>query len=132
MTMPEMPQAGGPAAPITQDVLTIPRKLPEGGPVNLVGLTRDQLRDALIAVGTPEKQAKMRLGQIWQWIYHWGVRDFAAMTNLAKDYRALLAAHFTIELPQVVKMNQPIVQCVVDIVRVVGDTVRAVDHLTFQ
>ena len=68
MTMPEMPQAGGPAAPITQDVRTIPRKLPEGGPVNLVGLTRDQLRDALIAVGTPEKQAKMRLGQIWQWI----------------------------------------------------------------
>ena len=31
------------AAPITQDVLTIPRKLPEGGRVNLVGLTREQL-----------------------------------------------------------------------------------------
>ena len=30
----------------------------------------------------------MRVGQLWQWIYHWGVRDFAAMTNLAKDYRA--------------------------------------------
>jgi 23S rRNA (adenine2503-C2)-methyltransferase len=88
-------------APITQDVLTIPRKLPEG-PVNLVGLTRDQLRDALIAAGTPEKQAKMRVNQIWQWVYFWGVRDFAAMTNLAKDYRALLAERFVIELPQVV------------------------------
>ncbi len=90
------------AAPITQDVLTIPRKLPEGGPVNLVGLTREGLRDALIAAGTPERQAKMRTGQIWQWLYHWGVRDFAQMTNLAKDYRALLAEHFTITLPEVV------------------------------
>ncbi len=90
-------------APITQDVLTLPRKLPEGGRQNIVGLTRDQLRAALIAAGTPEKQAKMRLGQVWQWVYHWGVRDFGAMTNLAKDYRALLAEHFVIELPEVVK-----------------------------
>ncbi|MDU8912739.1 23S rRNA (adenine(2503)-C(2))-methyltransferase RlmN [Aestuariicoccus sp. MJ-SS9] len=88
-------------APITQDVLTIPRKLPEG-PVNLVGLTRAALREALIAAGTPEKQAKMRTGQIWQWIYHWGVRDFAEMTNLSKAYRALLAEHFVIALPEVV------------------------------
>ena len=70
-------------APITQDMLTVPRKLPEGGKVNIVGLTRDALRAALIAAGTPEKQAKMRLGQVWQWVYHWGVRDFALMTNLA-------------------------------------------------
>ena len=90
------------SAPITQDVLTIPRKLPEGGLKNIVGLTRDQLRDALIAVGTPDKQAKMRVGQVWQWIYHWGVRDFAQMTNLAKDYRALLAENFEIGLPEIV------------------------------
>ncbi|KQB96264.1 23S rRNA (adenine(2503)-C2)-methyltransferase [Loktanella sp. 1ANDIMAR09] len=87
-------------APITQDVLTIPRKLPDG-PRNLIGLSRDQMRDALIEAGTPEKQAKMRVGQIWQWIYHWGVRDFAQMTNLAKDYRAMLADTFVIELPEV-------------------------------
>ena len=88
-------------APITQDVLTIPRKLPDG-PTNLIGLSRDAMRDALIAAGTPEKQAKMRVGQIWQWIYYWGVRDFALMTNLAKDYRALLAENFVISLPEVV------------------------------
>ena len=89
-------------APITQDVLTIPRKdLPEGKR-NLVGLTRDGLRDALIAIGTPEKQGRMRAGQLWQWIYQKGVRDFGQMTNLAKDYRALLAAHFVIEVPEVV------------------------------
>lgn len=88
-------------APITQDVHTIPRKLPEG-PVNLVGLTREKMREALIAHGTPEKQAKMRVGQIWQWIYQWGVRDFSEMTNLAKAYRADLAEKFVIEVPEVV------------------------------
>jgi 23S rRNA (adenine2503-C2)-methyltransferase len=90
------------SAPITQDVLTIPRKLPEGGLMNIVGLTRSALQDALIAAGTPERQAKMRVNQIWQWVYHWGVRDFALMTNLAKDYRALLADHFEVALPEVV------------------------------
>ena len=89
------------SAPITQDVLTIPRKLPEG-PTNIVGLTRPQLREALIAAGTPEKQAKMRVNQIWQWVYHWGVRSFDEMTNLAKAYRATLAEHFVIVIPEVV------------------------------
>ena len=70
--------------------------------MNLVGLTRAQLRDVLIENGTPEKQAKMRVGQIWQWIYQWGVRDFAEMTNLAKTYRAQLAERFVIEIPDVV------------------------------
>jgi 23S rRNA (adenine2503-C2)-methyltransferase len=88
-------------APITQDVLTIPRKAPEGAK-NLVGMTRDAMREALIEAGTPEKQAKMRTNQLWQWVYHWGVRDFDQMTNLAKDYRKLLAENFVIELPEVV------------------------------
>ena len=88
-------------APITQDVLTIPRKAPEGAK-NLVGMTREAMRDALIEAGTPEKQAKMRINQLWQWVYHWGLRDFDQMTNLAKDYRKLLAENFVIELPEVV------------------------------
>ena len=91
-----------PSAPITQDVMTLPRKLPQGGLTNIVGLTRAQLLDAMVAAGTPERQAKMRVGQVWQWVYHWGVRDFAQMTNLAKDYRALLAANFEISLPEMV------------------------------
>ncbi|MBC7155017.1 MAG: 23S rRNA (adenine(2503)-C(2))-methyltransferase RlmN [Rhodobacteraceae bacterium] len=88
--------------PVTQDMLTLPRKLPEGGPVNLIGLTREGLRDALITAGTPEHQARMRAGQIWQWVYNKGVRDFAEMTNLGKDYRAALARDFTLDLPEVV------------------------------
>lgn len=89
-------------APITQDVLTLPRKLPEGGKINLVGLTRDKMRTTLIELGTPEKQAKMRVGQIWQWIYQWGKRDFAEMTNLSKTFRADLAERCVIEIPEVI------------------------------
>ena len=93
-----------PTAPITQDVLTVARRdAPEGaGKLNLVGLTRDQLRAVLIAAGTPEKQARMRVGQIWQWIYQKGVRDFAEMTNLAKEYRAMLEEAFEIRVPELV------------------------------
>ncbi|ETW12456.1 hypothetical protein ATO8_12926 [Roseivivax marinus] len=91
-------------APITQDLVTIPRKAPEG-PLNLVGLSRDAMRDAFLAAGTPEKQVKMRVNQVWQWIYYWGVRDFAHMTNLSKDYRQLLSDNFVIRLPEMVSRN---------------------------
>lgn len=91
-----------PIAPITQDVLTIPRKDPVGDKINLVGLTRDKLREVLIEHGTPEKQAKMRVGQIWQWIYGWGVRDFDEMTNLSKSLREDLKAAFVVAVPEVV------------------------------
>lgn len=89
------------SAPITQDVATIPRKIPDG-PVNLVGLTRAKLLEQLIADGTPEKQAKMRTRQIWQWIYQKGVRDFSEMTNLSKEFRAHLAEAFVVAVPDVV------------------------------
>ncbi|MBN8294220.1 23S rRNA (adenine(2503)-C(2))-methyltransferase RlmN [Rhodobacter sp. NTK016B] len=89
-------------APITQDVLTIPRKAQEGETPNLIGMTREQLRAALIAHGTPEKQAKMREGQVWQWLYYWGAREFTTMTNLSKNYRAFLDRTFQIKLPEVV------------------------------
>ena len=90
-----------PVAPITPDMLTVPRKAVDGMP-NLVGMSREAMRDALIRVGTAEKQAKMRVGQIWQWIYHWGVRDFDQMTNLSKDYRAMLKEQFVVAVPEVV------------------------------
>ncbi|SEK93657.1 23S rRNA (adenine(2503)-C(2))-methyltransferase RlmN [Pacificibacter marinus] len=91
-----------PSAPITQDVLTIPRKVDAGAKINLVGLTRPRLREVLIEHGTPEKQAKMRVGQLWQWMYGWGVRDFDAMTNLSKSLREDLKASFEVAVPEVV------------------------------
>jgi len=91
-----------PNVPITQDVKVVPRKPDTSGKVNIIGLTRSQLLEAMLAVGTPARQAKMRLGQLWQWVYHWGLRDFSQMTNLSKDYRLFLEKYFTIDLPEVV------------------------------
>jgi len=88
-------------APITQDVMTIPRKVETGLP-NLVGMSREQMKAALIERGIAEKQTKMRVSQIWAWLYHWGVRDFGEMTNLSKDFRAMLEQSFVIALPEVV------------------------------
>jgi 23S rRNA (adenine2503-C2)-methyltransferase len=88
--------------PITPETLPIPRRVPAEGPANLVGLTREGLRSALVAAGTPERQAGMRVGQVWQWIYEKGVGDFDAMTNLSKAYRSALAERFVIRRPEVV------------------------------
>ena len=88
-------------APITQDVLTLPRK-PSEGPVNMIGLSRSALVQTLIDHGLAEKKAKMRSDQIWQWIYQKGVRSFDQMTNLSKDYRAELASQFVLAVPEVV------------------------------
>ncbi len=86
---------------ITPDHVTVPREQAAGLP-HLVGMTREAMRTALIEIGTPEKQAKMRVGQVWQWIYQKGVTDFSDMTNLAKGFRELLAEHFTLERPAIV------------------------------
>ncbi len=86
---------------VTPDHITVPREQPAGLP-HLVGMTREAMRAALIETGTPEKQAKMRVGQIWQWIYQKGVTDFGEMTNLAKGFRAMLAENFTLARPEIV------------------------------
>ena len=72
------------------------------GRVEIIGLTKPELREALVAAGIAEGQAKMRASQIWQWIYNRGVTDFDSMSNIAKDARALLAEKFSIERPEVV------------------------------
>ena len=73
-------------------------------PVNLSGLTRTELQAALVASGlTPPEKARMRASQLWRWIHHFGVTDFAAMTDVAKELRAGLAEHFTLARPEVVE-----------------------------
>ncbi|GHA47456.1 dual-specificity RNA methyltransferase RlmN [Amylibacter ulvae] len=89
-------------APITQDLLTIPRKDGEGSLPNLIGMRREALGEALAGIGIPEKQIKMRVGQIWAWIYQKGVQSFDDMTNLSKDIRANLAQNFALTRPEIV------------------------------
>src|SRR5215475_461553 len=77
------------------------RYLPPAKP-SLVGLSRAQLSEALACVGVPAVQRKMRVQQIWHWLYVRGARDFAAMTSVSKELRAALAAQFTLARPEVV------------------------------
>jgi 23S rRNA (adenine2503-C2)-methyltransferase len=72
------------------------------GRVELVGLAREAIRDALAQAGMDARQAKLRAKQIWHQIYNRGATDFAAMSDIAKPHRAWLAERFTIGRPQVV------------------------------
>lgn len=73
-------------------------------PVNLSGLTRDELRQALIDAGIcPPEKARMRASQAWRWIHHYGVTDFALMSDVAKDTRTKLAEAFTLARPEIVE-----------------------------
>jgi 23S rRNA (adenine2503-C2)-methyltransferase len=69
---------------------------------SLIGLSPEELRAALAAAGVPEKASAMRARQLWNWTYVHGARDFGAMTNLAKDFRAQMAERFTLARPEVV------------------------------
>jgi len=69
---------------------------------NLIGLSPQGLKAALIEAGVAEKAAPMRVRQLWNWIYVHGARDFAAMTNLAKDFRAEMDARFALARPEMV------------------------------
>ena len=79
-----------------------------GAPANatpkpsLVGLTRAQIGDALRAIETPEREIRMRVSQLWHWIYFQGARDFGAMLNVSKVLRAKLDARYTLARPEVV------------------------------
>jgi 23S rRNA (adenine2503-C2)-methyltransferase len=69
---------------------------------NFIGLSFEALKSALIDSGVPERAAPMRARQLWNWIYVHGARDFASMSNLAKDFRAQMAERFTFARPEVV------------------------------
>ena len=69
---------------------------------SLVGYTRTQLSDALGSVAVPETQSKMRVQQLWHWIYFRGLTSFDEMTSVSKDLRSALAERFTLARPEVV------------------------------
>lgn len=69
---------------------------------NLIGLSFDELKQELIALGFEAFRAK----QIWSWMYCRGVKDFAAMTNLAKPVREKLAETFVLDRPTVTTLQK--------------------------
>jgi len=68
----------------------------------ILGLSRGALGSRLIALGVPERQIRMRVNQLWSWVYVRGVTDAAAMTDIGKDLRAEIGEAFTLHRPQVV------------------------------
>jgi len=70
---------------------------------SLIGLSREEMGAALREKGVPEKQIKMRVAQLWNWIYVRGVSDFDHMANISKDMRETLKTHFTIARPEIVE-----------------------------
>ena len=74
------------------------------GPINLTGLTREQLKAALVQSGACDPaKARMRAGQIWRWAHNFGAADFAAMSDIAKADRQALGDRFTFARPEVVE-----------------------------
>ena len=80
----------------------------EGAPVpkaltSLVGLTLEEMRTTVIALGVDPKKAKMRAKQVWRWLYFFGARDFDMMTDIGKELRALLQSAHTLDRPEVLE-----------------------------
>ncbi|HAK62675.1 MAG TPA: 23S rRNA (adenine(2503)-C(2))-methyltransferase RlmN, partial [Alphaproteobacteria bacterium] len=69
--------------------------------VNLIGHTREQLAELLLGAGVPAAQVKMRVQQLWHWIYFRGVQEFDAMTNISRELRLLLGERFSLARPGV-------------------------------
>ena len=84
--------------------LDLSSKPADTAPVNITGLTRDELTQALIDSGVVEpRKANMRMQQMWRWMHHYGVTDFDLMTDIAKDQRALFPEKFTLSRPEIVE-----------------------------
>src|SRR6185295_15674897 len=87
------------------DPVPVPRDAPvrADGRVDLIGLSKDELRAALGAAGMDAKQAKLRGKQIWHWLYNRGATDFAQMTDIAKAQHPWLTERFVVGRPEVIE-----------------------------
>ncbi|MDD9333082.1 MAG: 23S rRNA (adenine(2503)-C(2))-methyltransferase RlmN, partial [Bartonella sp.] len=77
-------------------VVTKPPKL------SLIGLSHDEMAQALQAIGVPEHQTQMRVRQFWHWLYVRGISHFDEMLNISKSMREILKEHFSIARPEIV------------------------------
>jgi 23S rRNA (adenine2503-C2)-methyltransferase len=68
---------------------------------SLAGLGREGLAAALAAAGVPDKQVRMRTGQLWSWLYARGATSFDCMSDVSKDLRTALAQAHTLARPEI-------------------------------
>jgi 23S rRNA (adenine2503-C2)-methyltransferase len=85
------------------DPVPVPRAfMPRAdGRVDLLGLSRDDLRMALETSQLEPRQAKLRAKQLFHWIYNRGVTDFSLMTDISKVMQPWLAQRFVVSRPEV-------------------------------
>jgi 23S rRNA (adenine2503-C2)-methyltransferase len=69
---------------------------------SLAGLGREGLRAALAAIGVPEAQLRMRVAQLWRWMYVAGATSFEQMTDVSKELRAKLSQTYSLARPEIV------------------------------
>jgi 23S rRNA (adenine2503-C2)-methyltransferase len=69
---------------------------------SLIGLSREELAARLGEIGIAPAQRKMRVQQLWHWMYVRGASSFEAMTSISKEMRKDLEQHFTVARPEVV------------------------------
>ncbi len=82
---------------------TTPERLaPAPAKPTLAGRGDDGLREALLAIGVPEKQLRMRIEQLCKWLYAHGVSSFDAMSDVSKELRGRLTAAYTLNRPEIV------------------------------
>jgi 23S rRNA (adenine2503-C2)-methyltransferase len=84
----------------TEHATSLPSEQPRQE--SLLGLGGAELASRLGALGVPERQIRMRVSQLWSWLYVRGQTDTAAMTDIGKDLRAKLGEAFTLARPTIV------------------------------
>ncbi|WP_208435514.1 23S rRNA (adenine(2503)-C(2))-methyltransferase RlmN [Bartonella phoceensis] len=74
----------------------------ESSKLSLIGLSQGEMIQALKTVGIPERQTRMRVRQLWHWLYVRGVSDFDEMLNISRPMQEMLKSHFSIARPEIV------------------------------
>jgi 23S rRNA (adenine2503-C2)-methyltransferase len=89
---------------LTLEAPLLPRAATDNSPPNpsLAGLGREDLKHALAAIGVPPGQLRMRVSQLWTWIYVRGVTAFDQMTDLSKELRGKLDETYGLDRPEIV------------------------------
>jgi len=75
----------------------------EDGRIDLMGLPRKRIATLFEEAGLDAKAAKLRAKQVFHWLYHRGVTEFEAMTDIAKTMRPWLATRFVVGRPEIVE-----------------------------
>src|SRR5664279_1431000 len=100
-TMTSIALEAGSGANAPLEKIALETYVPPAKP-SLVGLSRAEMAEQLGAVGVAPAQRKMRVQQLWHWIYVRGAKNFGEMTSISKEMRSQLEQHFTVARPEVV------------------------------